>query len=59
MDGQSYYVHYNGWNTRYDEWIDSTRVVEKVTTPSKGVSRPPYARVIIYYYYYYYYYYYR
>lgn len=24
-----YYVHYKGWNSRYDEWIDETRVASK------------------------------
>lgn len=30
-----YLVHYNGWNTRYDEWIDSARIVGKIIGPGK------------------------
>ncbi|XP_064621700.1 AT-rich interactive domain-containing protein 4B-like isoform X2 [Lineus longissimus] len=26
----SYLVHYNGWNTRYDEWIRKDRIVSRV-----------------------------
>ena len=35
---QDYLVHYNGWNTRYDEWIDSSRIAGKITGSVK--SRP-------------------
>lgn len=26
-----YYVHYLGWNTRYDEWIRRPRIAENIT----------------------------
>ena len=42
--GRDYLVHYNGWNTRYDEWINEARIAEKVTGPSKA-TRPQYAKV--------------
>lgn len=42
--GRDYLVHYNGWNTRYDEWINESRISEKVTGPSKAI-RPQYAKV--------------
>ncbi|KAL4135614.1 hypothetical protein QTP88_007212 [Uroleucon formosanum] len=28
-----YYVHYIGWNSRYDEWIDVTRIAYKTKNP--------------------------
>ena len=43
-NGRDYLVHYNGWNTRYDEWINESRISEKVTGPSKAI-RPQYAKV--------------
>jgi len=24
-----YYIHYKGWNSRYDEWIDAMRIAYK------------------------------
>ena len=42
--GRDYLVHYNGWNTRYDEWITEARIAEKVTGPSRA-TRPQYAKV--------------
>lgn len=39
--GRDYLVHYNGWNNRYDEWINEARIAEKVTGPSKA-TRPQY-----------------
>ena len=42
--GRDYLVHYNGWNNRYDEWINEERIAEKVTGPSKA-TRPQYAKV--------------
>lgn len=27
---RKYYVHYTGWNTRYDEWIKRNRIVEVI-----------------------------
>ena len=32
---KAYLVHYNGWNSRYDEWIDSGRIAGKITGTSK------------------------
>jgi len=26
---KKYYVHYKGWNSRYDEWIDIMRIAYK------------------------------
>lgn len=43
-NARDYLVHYNGWNTRYDEWINESRISEKVTGPSKAI-RPQYAKV--------------
>jgi len=31
-----YYVHYKGWNSRYDEWIDVTRIAFKKKEPEPG-----------------------
>lgn len=28
-----YYVHYKGWNSRYDEWIDMSRIAKKYKEP--------------------------
>jgi len=28
-----YYVHYKGWNSRYDEWIDAMRIACKTKDP--------------------------
>ncbi len=33
---KDYLVHYNGWNTRYDEWIDSTRIAGRITGAFKS-----------------------
>ncbi|XP_050438294.1 AT-rich interactive domain-containing protein 4B-like isoform X2 [Adelges cooleyi] len=30
---KKYYVHYKGWNSRYDEWIDLTRIALKSKAP--------------------------
>ena len=27
---RDYLVHYSGWNTRYDEWIDDNRIAGKL-----------------------------
>ncbi|XP_025196742.1 AT-rich interactive domain-containing protein 4B-like isoform X3 [Melanaphis sacchari] len=32
-----YYVHYKGWNSRYDEWIDVMRIAYKTKDPEPGV----------------------
>ena len=42
--GRDYLVHYNGWNNRYDEWINEERIAERVTGPSKA-TRPQYSKV--------------
>ena len=42
--GHSYLVHYNGWNTRYDEWIEEDRIAGKASGPIVK-SRPQYAKV--------------
>lgn len=39
-DKCDYLVHYNGWNTRYDEWIDSSRIAGKLTGSQAGKTRP-------------------
>ncbi|XP_060868369.1 AT-rich interactive domain-containing protein 4B-like isoform X3 [Metopolophium dirhodum] len=31
-----YYVHYKGWNSRYDEWIDVMRIAYKTKDPEPG-----------------------
>ncbi|CAN8022657.1 unnamed protein product, partial [Ixodes persulcatus] len=28
---KKFYVHYTGWNMRYDEWVRKNRIVENVT----------------------------
>ncbi|KAI1286199.1 AT-rich interactive domain-containing protein 4B [Halotydeus destructor] len=44
---QRFLVHYNGWNTRYDEWIKRKRIMQVVTdkTPKgkrqAGLVKPP------------------
>lgn len=31
-----YFVHYTGWNTRYDEWIRRSRIAEDLSwTPAR------------------------
>lgn len=32
-----YYVHYKGWNSRYDEWIDGMRIAYKIKDPEPGL----------------------
>merc|ERR1711915_915570 len=44
-----YFVHYQGWNQRYDEWITRGRIAENLTwnanplkqKPSKSITPPP------------------
>ena len=43
-EGRSYLVHYNGWNNRYDEWIEEQRLAGKVTGDVKP-SRPRFSKV--------------
>ena len=37
-----YLVHYSGWNNRYDEWIDSSRIAGKLNEFTK---RPHFSSV--------------
>lgn len=37
-----YLVHYSGWNNRYDEWIESSRIAGKLTEFTK---RPHFSSV--------------
>lgn len=30
---KKFYVHYKGWNSRYDEWIDFSRIALKSKGP--------------------------
>lgn len=30
---KKFYVHYKGWNSRYDEWIDILRIAYKTKDP--------------------------
>lgn len=39
-----YLVHYSGWNTRYDEWIESSRIAGKLTEFTK---RPHFSTVSV------------
>lgn len=34
--GPIYLVHYTGWNTRYDEWIQSQRIAENLSATTKA-----------------------
>lgn len=31
-----YLVHYTGWNTRYDEWIQPQRIAENLSAATKA-----------------------
>ncbi len=44
----NYLVHYSGWNSRYDEWVDggSGRIAGKITGASKP--RPHFNKVSFY-----------
>ena len=33
---QTYLVHYNGWNNRYDEWVGKERIQSVVEVPPPG-----------------------
>ncbi|XP_056643413.1 AT-rich interactive domain-containing protein 4B isoform X1 [Diorhabda sublineata] len=35
QSGQIYLVHYTGWNTRYDEWIQYQRIAENLSATKK------------------------
>ena len=43
---REYYVHYSGWNARYDEWIPEERVVTRLAAGSNEKTRPSTAKVI-------------
>ncbi|CAI6372326.1 unnamed protein product [Macrosiphum euphorbiae] len=34
---KKYYVHYKGWNSRHDEWIDAMRIAYKTKDPEPGL----------------------
>ena len=34
--GPIYLVHYTGWNTRYDEWINPNRIAENWSAATKA-----------------------
>lgn len=34
--GPIYLVHYTGWNTRYDEWIQPQRIAENLSATTKA-----------------------
>eukprot|EP00731_Ephydatia_muelleri_P027376 Em0019g249a len=38
-DHKEYLVHYSGWNTRYDEWVDESRIAGKLSSPSSSSSK--------------------
>ncbi len=40
---RDYLVHYNGWNIRYDEWVEEARIAGRATGPSTGSNRPMYS----------------
>lgn len=35
-NGPIYLVHYTGWNTRYDEWIQPQRIAENLSAYTKA-----------------------
>lgn len=35
-EGDSYLVHYTGWNTRYDEWVNIDRIAENLSAGTKA-----------------------
>jgi len=43
---REYYVHYSGWNARYDEWIPEERVATRLAAGSNERTRPSTAKVI-------------
>ena len=42
---REYYVHYSGWNARYDEWISENRVAARLADGSNERTRPSTAKV--------------
>ena len=40
---RDYLVHYSGWNNRYNEWIESSRIMGKIVGPIKA--RPHFNKV--------------
>ena len=45
---REYYVHYSGWNARYDEWISEDRVAARLAAGSNERTRPSTAKVTHY-----------
>lgn len=39
-DQKRYYVHYKGWNSRYDEWIDKSRIASKSESGEESSPEP-------------------
>ena len=37
---REYFVHYSGWNTRYDEWVAEERIAARITMGSNERIRP-------------------
>ena len=42
---REYFVHYSGWNTRYDEWISEDKVATRLAAGSNERTRPSIAKV--------------
>ena len=42
---REYYVHYSGWNARYDEWVSEDKVAARLATGSNERTRPSTAKV--------------
>ena len=42
---ERFFVHYNGWNTRYDEWIKRTRIIQLLSDKSGKEKRRQMATV--------------
>lgn len=38
-DGYRFFVHYKGWNSRYDEWVDYKNVTLDVNNETEEVSK--------------------
>ncbi|XP_065882485.1 AT-rich interactive domain-containing protein 4A-like isoform X2 [Dysidea avara] len=41
---REYYVHYSGWNTRYDEWVPEERIAARITMGNNERIRPSTAK---------------
>ena len=42
---REYYVHYSGWNTRYDEWVPEERIAARITMGNNERIRPSTTKV--------------